>query len=202
MRSIPTRGANLASLSCGGDDDQDRQEVPKHQDSNKCDIEEDEESPSGTNKDKEENKVVTVMLGRCAPAPKSLPLIIIKEMEEMFLRLGFSETVAQKLAKDQGIDSPCALANLSNEDSTAICDIIRRPGYLVGWKTQDKWDQISILVAKNLKVTAFMFKSMEHWPKTYNNRYADYASVLQHQHQWEWEQKNTDDLNVLKTGQF
>ena len=41
-----------------------------------------------------------------APATTSLPLTIIEEIEEMFLRLGFSQTVAMKIKDDQEIDSP------------------------------------------------------------------------------------------------
>ena len=79
-------------------------------------MKEDEKSPSGANKEEEEEEeeeeVVTVMLGRCTPAAKSLPPTIVEEIEEMFLRLGFSWTVAQKLVNDQGIDSPCTLESL------------------------------------------------------------------------------------------
>ena len=57
-------------------------------------------------KEKEEDKVFTMMLERCTPAKESSPLIIIQEMKEMFLTLGFSHTVVQKLVDDQGIDSP------------------------------------------------------------------------------------------------
>ena len=55
------------------------------------------------------------------------PTTIIKEMEEMFLRLGFIQTVAIKLVDDQGIDSPWTLASLSDKDIAAIYDIIHRP---------------------------------------------------------------------------
>ena len=48
---------------------------------------------SGANEEKEEDHSVTVMLGKCAPAAESLPPTIVKEMEETFLRLGFSQTV-------------------------------------------------------------------------------------------------------------
>ena len=48
---------------------------------------------------------MNVMLGRCTPAAESLPPTIIEEMEQMFLGLGFSQTVVQKLVDDQGIDS-------------------------------------------------------------------------------------------------
>ena len=44
-------------------------------------------------------------LGQQAPAIDGLSLTIIKEMEEMFLRFGFNQKVAQKLVDDQGIDS-------------------------------------------------------------------------------------------------
>ena len=81
---------------------------------------------------------MTVMLGRHASAAKSLPPTIIKEMEEMYFRLGFNQTVDQKLANDQGIDSPQTLASLSDEDIAAICGMIRRPGGLVSRKMPDR----------------------------------------------------------------
>ena len=99
----PTRRPNLVSSSHGGNDDQDRQEVPEHPDGDNHDVE-DKESPSETNKEKEADEVVTEMLGRCTPTEESLPLIIIKEKDEMFIRLGFSQTVTKKLVDDQRID--------------------------------------------------------------------------------------------------
>ena len=123
------------------------------------------------------------MLGRCAPATESMPQIINEEMEEMLLRLGFSKMVAQKLLENQGIYSPWTLASLFNEDTTVICDIIRRPGGMMGRRTQDRGNQISVLVAKNLKLTAFRFKSMEHFSKAHDIRHANSTSVLKYQHQ-------------------
>ena len=41
------------------------------------------------------------------PAVQSLPPTIIEKMEDMFLRIGFSQTVAMKLVDDQWIDSHC-----------------------------------------------------------------------------------------------
>ena len=76
------------------------------------DKKEDKESSIGANKQKTEDDVVTVMLGRCTPAAESPPLTIIEEVEEMFLRLGFSQMVAPKLLDDQGIDSPQTLTSL------------------------------------------------------------------------------------------
>ena len=62
---------------------------------------------------------------------------------------------------DQGIDSPRTLASLFDKDITAICDVTRRPGGLVSGNTPDRGNQISVLVTKNLKLAAFMFKLME-----------------------------------------
>ena len=87
----------------------------------------DKEPPSGANKEKEKEEAVTVTLGRHAPATESSSLTIIEEIEEMLLRLGFGQTVAQKLMDDQGIDSPWIIASFSHEDITSICNIIRRP---------------------------------------------------------------------------
>ena len=85
------------------------------------------------------------MLGRHALAAESTPLTIVKEMEEMFLRLGFNQTVAQKLVEDQGIDSQWTLACFSDEDITTICDVMRRSEGLVGRRTPERGDQVSML---------------------------------------------------------
>ena len=69
-------------------------------------------------------------------------------MKEMFLRLGFSLTVAMKLVDDQGM---AKLAYLTK-------NLPLFPGGLVSRKTSERGDQIFILVAKNLKLAAFMFK--------------------------------------------
>ena len=66
-------------------------------------------------KKKEEEEVVTVMLGRCTPTRESLSLTIVKEMEKMFLGLNFSQTVAQKLVEDHGMDYPWILASLPDK---------------------------------------------------------------------------------------
>ena len=58
---------------------------------------------SEANKQKEEDVAETAPMVRCTLATGSLSPIIIKEMEEMILRLGFIETVAMKLVDDQGI---------------------------------------------------------------------------------------------------
>ena len=81
---------NLVSLSHGGDGNQDRQEVPKCPDDDDYDWEEDEESSSEANKQKEEDEDDTVRSERCASASESSPPTIVKEMEEIFLRQGFS----------------------------------------------------------------------------------------------------------------
>ena len=72
------------------------------------------------------------------PAVQSLPPTVVKKMEEMFLRLGFSQAVVLKRVDDQGIDSPQTLANLSDEDIADICNVIHRHGGLVSGKTLDR----------------------------------------------------------------
>ena len=57
--------------------------------------------------------------------------------------------VAEKLVYDQGVDSPWILANLSDKNITVICDVIRRPGGLVGGKMPDRGNEIFALVVKN-----------------------------------------------------
>ena len=70
-----------------------------HPDSDNCDGEEDEKSLSGENEEKEENEVDTVMLGRCTSATECPHLTVEIEVQEMFLRLEFSQVVAQKLVE-------------------------------------------------------------------------------------------------------
>ena len=118
------------SLSCGGDGNQEGQVVPKHPDGGG-------ESPSRANNEKEEKWLDSVTQSSCAPATKS-PNSVIKQMEVVFFSLGFSWEVAQKLVYDQGIDSPRAIAILSGEGITVICDVIRRLGGLVAGKMLEK----------------------------------------------------------------
>ena len=135
-------------------------------------------------------------MAACTLAAPNLPLTVVKEMEEMFLRLGFSQAVVLKLVEDQEIDSPWILASLSNDDIAAICDMIHRPGGLVSGKTPDKGNKISVMAAKNLKLVAFMFKTMEYCSKDY--RIQNSTSVLHYQHQLELEQKKSDDIEAPK----
>ena len=64
--------------------------VPKHPDFDDHDGEEDKESSSVTNKQKEEDEMVTAMPGRSMPAIECLPPTTVKQMKEMFLNLGFT----------------------------------------------------------------------------------------------------------------
>ena len=66
-----------------------------------------------------------------------------------------------KLVDNQGIGFSQILASLSDEDIAAICDVIRRPGGLVSCKTPNRGNQISFRAAKNLKLAAFIFKSIK-----------------------------------------
>ena len=83
------------------------------------------------------------MIRNYVPATESLPPTVKDEMQEMYFRLGFSQMVAQR------IDSSQTLASLSDEDITAICDVIRRLGGSVGIKMPDRGNQISVPVTKN-----------------------------------------------------
>ena len=111
MKLRLTRSTNLASSSHGDDNDQDRQEVAKHPDGDDHDAGEGRDSISGANNEKEEEKIVVIMLGRHAPAAESLSLTIVEESKEMFFRLGFFQTVGQKLVDDQRIDFPWILSS-------------------------------------------------------------------------------------------
>ena len=106
------------------------------------------------------------LLIACAPATTSLPPIILKEMKEMFFRLGFSQAVLLKLVDDQGIDSPQTLASHSGKDVAIICNMICRSDGSVSGKTPDRGKEISVLAAKNFKLAVFMFKIMSIVPWT------------------------------------
>ena len=150
------------------------------------------ERPDGDNHDKDENKkclseanvkkeedVAEKMPPVVhAPAMPSPPPTVIKEMDEIFLRLGFTQTVSMKLVDEQGINSLQTLASLSDEDITAICNVIHRPGRYLSGKTPDRGKHISVLATKNLKLAAFMFKTMEHCSKDKEIRCVNSTSVL------------------------
>ena len=130
-----------------------------------------------------EDEVETVLLAICAPGGESPPPTIIEKIEEMFLRLSLSQTVAMNLVDNQGIVSTQTQASLSDEEIATICDVIRRPSGLLSRKMPDRRNQISVMAAKNLNLAAFMFKSMEHCSKAYHNGCVNSASVLKYQHQ-------------------
>ena len=106
--------------------------------------------------------------------------------------------VDQKLVDDQGINSPRILASLSDKDITTICEEIRRPSGLIGGKMPDRGNQIFILAAKNLKLAAFMFKTMECCSRTSDIRSVCSTSVLKYQHQWKLEQKKPVNIEAPK----
>ena len=149
MRSRPTKSTNLRSSSCEGNGHWDWQEFPECPDGDNNDAEKDEESTSRANKQKEEDEDEPA---RCTPAAESLLLTIIKEMEEMLLRLGFSQTVAMKLVDDQVIESPWTLASLSDEDIVTTCDMIRRPGSLASGKMPEREWRTSSLQCSCLRL--------------------------------------------------
>ena len=101
------------------------------------------------------------MLGNCMPAIECLPPTIKDEMQVMYLRLDYSQTVVEKHVVDQGIDFPCTLASLSDKDISEICDVIRRPGGIVTRSITDRGSQISVVVAKDLNLAMFILKTME-----------------------------------------
>ena len=64
-----------------------------------------------------------------------------------------------------------------------------------------KGNEISVLVAKNLKLAVLMFKMMEHCTVPSDIHHVTGRKVLEYQHQWELEQKKTDELNMTKVDQ-
>ena len=77
------------------------------------------------------------MLGNWMASIECLSQYLENKMQIMFLRLFFSQMVAQKLVEDQGIDFPQTLASLSNESVSAIYKVIRRLGGSVSGKKSD-----------------------------------------------------------------
>ena len=185
-------------MSHDGDGKRARQKVPECPSGDNHKDKGDKKSSSEANDQGEEEEAVKAPPVAHALAMPSPPPTAVEEMEEMFLRLGFSQAVVLKLMEDQGIVSPWILASLSDENITAIGDMIHRPGGLVGGKTLDRGNQISVLVTKNLKLMAFMFKTMEHCSKDYRIQDINSTSVLHYKHQWELEQKKADNIEAPK----
>ena len=134
-------------------------------------MDENDKSPREANKQKEKDKMITAMPGKSTPASEDSPLTIIEQIKEMFLNLVFSQVVAEKLAYNQGIDSPRILPSLPDEDITMICNVIKIT-YLVSSKMPDMGDQISVLVAKNMKLAEFMLKMLELCSRAYSIRFS------------------------------
>ena len=115
-----------------------------------------------------------------------------QEMEEMFLSLVFNQIMAEKLVYDQGTYSPQTLASLSNKENM----------WLSGQQNTGKESQISVLAAKNLKLTVFMFKSMEHCSKTNDIRHVDSATVLEsmraetEETRWHWDTQREENVGM------
>ena len=65
-------------------------------------------------------------------------------------------------------------------------------------KTPDRGNQITVLAMKNLKLIAFMFKTMEHCSKDNRIQNVNSTSVLHYQHQWELEQTKSDNTKAPK----
>ena len=65
------------------------------------------------------------------------------------------------------VSPPWIISQHSDDDITAIIDVIAGPGGLVTRRKLGRGDQISILAEENLKLTALMFKTMEYCFKPY-----------------------------------
>ena len=104
MRLRPIEIVNPGSLSHGGDGNCDKQEFCNFLEGDNQNGDKDKESLSGANDEKGEEEVATVVLSNCMPAEESPPPTVKEEMQMILLRLGFSQTVTQKLVEDQVID--------------------------------------------------------------------------------------------------
>ena len=100
-----------------------------------------------SNQEEEDEAVIVPPAAHTLLVPSSPPTVI-EEMDEMFLRLGFSQAIMLKLVDDKGIDSLWTLTRLFDEDIGTICGVIYRSSRLMSGKTQDRGDQISVLAAK------------------------------------------------------
>ena len=63
--------------------------------------------------------------------------------------------------EDQGIDFHRTLASFSCKDIIEIFDVLRRTHGLVNRRMHDKGNPISVLLAKNFKLTLFLFNMMK-----------------------------------------
>jgi len=92
------------------------------------------------------------------PSPYNFPqqwrLPQREDFIDLYIRLGFSDEVADYLAKMEGIDSCETLASQTDSDIDTICSVIR--------KGQDGIDRMSIPITaqQNLKLAVF---EMKHW---------------------------------------
>ena len=89
------------------------------------------------------------------------------------------------------------LTSLAYDDITVIIDVIRRPHGLVSRRMPDKVNQIFVLVIKHVKLTVFVFKTMEHCSKHHDNYHLNSRRVLENLHQSDLEQKKDRCIIVL-----
>ena len=112
---------------------------------------------------------------------------------DLYIRLGFSDEVADYLAKTEGIDSCETLSSQTDSDIDTICSVIR--------KGQDGIDRMSIPITaqQNLKLAVF---EMKHWLRaayyTGAMSWIGKASIQSYRKQKELEKKykgwNYDDM--------
>ena len=121
---------------------QDGQEVHDHWEGDDNNGNKGKESPSRAEKEEKDDKADSIVLGNQMLITDCPPPTVEDEIQEMFLRLGFSQTVNQKLVKDEGIDSAQTLGSLSDEDISVIYEVIRRSGVLVSGMMPGKRNHI------------------------------------------------------------
>jgi ribosomal protein S13 len=73
---------------------------------------------------------------------------------QALIRIGFTQDAAQAIVEDQGIDSLEEIALLKDDEITALCKIVRRPGGVDG----DEGHTVSQKAEKNLKLGAYLIK--------------------------------------------
>ena len=81
-------------------------------------------------------------------------------LQNMYIRLGFSPEAAKLLIREQGLDNPDRLRVLTDKNVDDICNVMRKPGGKNANGTPDRGQQVSVIAQENLKLAAFLF---HHW---------------------------------------
>ena len=98
------RTANPRSLLHGSDNNQEVEEILKHQEGDDHDYK-DNETSKGADRQKGYDGHVKIVMRQHRSNDRTPTLTIKEEMQKMLIQLVFSQTVAEELVENQGIDS-------------------------------------------------------------------------------------------------